>query len=170
MGWVVDAKSLYRRERDPVPILQQCTGGSASLGTGTDGKEKSRPHRGRCPDSTANDTFLLSSKWHKEVFNDFCFYHVPFFFRYVQSYDGYSSHPFVTPIFKNITNLSTRLILTIRTKIISSRNIFIVRCIYSFLCTINTKYFCVPKTMQRRFFLRHSRNYPHFVQTKYSLS
>ena len=76
---MVDAKSLYRRERDPVPILQQCTGGSASLGTGTDGKEKSRPHRGRCPDSTANDTFLLSSKWHKEVFNDFCFYHVPFF-------------------------------------------------------------------------------------------
>jgi hypothetical protein len=73
------------------------------------------------------------------------------FFRYVKSYGEYSSHPLITSIDKNITISSTRLNLTIRKNIISSRTIFIVKCIYSFLCTINTKYFYEPKPMQRRF-------------------
>jgi len=73
------------------------------------------------------------------------------FFRCVKSYDGYSSHPLITPIDKNITNSSTRLNLMIRKKMIISRTIFIVKCIYSFLCTINTKYFYEPNPMQRRF-------------------
>jgi len=73
------------------------------------------------------------------------------FFRYVTSYEGYSSHPLITPVNKNITNSSTRLNLAIRKKIISSRTIFIVKCIYSFLCTINIKYFYEPNPMQQRF-------------------
>jgi len=48
---VVDATPhpFYPRERDPVPILQHCTGGCAGLGTGMDRKEIFRPRRGSMP-------------------------------------------------------------------------------------------------------------------------
>jgi hypothetical protein len=58
---------------------------------------------------------------------------------------------FITSINKNITNSSMRIKLTIRKKIICSKPIFIVMCICIFIWAINTKYFYVPNSLQRRF-------------------
>jgi len=74
-GWLTPSPSHFTAGKE----TRYTSYSSVGLWAGTDGKEKSRLHRDQCPDSTANDTFLLSSKWHKEVFNDFRFYHVFFF-------------------------------------------------------------------------------------------
>jgi hypothetical protein len=117
-GWLTPHPSHFtpgKETRYPFySIEQEAARASGPVWTG---RKNLVPIGVRCLDSIANDIFLLKSKWHKEIFNDACFHHV-FVFRYVQSYDGYSSHPFITPINKNITNSSTRLILKIRKTII----------------------------------------------------
>ena len=94
----------------------------------------------RSPDCPANDTFLLNSKWHKEHLMILSF--IMYLFQICQELPR---QLFITSIHhvhqKNFTNSSTRLNLTIREKIICSKPIFIVKCIYIFLCIINTKCF-----------------------------